>query len=303
MSTISWNCRGMAAPATIRELKDLCRKFQPAILFLMETIAHLERVDRTKSTLRFPNMHCVEANGTSGGLCLYWKDSMDIIIKQSSQNFIHTEIYDKEADLSWCCTFVYAHPNFSQRKLFWPQILSLKPFGSYPWCCMGDFNEILAHHEKEGLREHSESRIQLFRDLLDSSDLMDMALKGCKFTWCSNPRQGQVTKEKLDMILVNWPWRSLYPKSAGIALPMVSSDHSPCCCASSRPSSLLNFLNSKQSGTKITSVKKLSIKGGMMLFLIRPIQPVGKSSCPGPETARALSLLGVKQNSSVLIKR
>lgn len=54
---------------------------------------------------------------------------------------------------------------------------------------------------------------------------MDMSLKGAKFTWQSNPRQGFVTREKIDRVLVNWAWRSKYPHAIANALPTVSSDH------------------------------------------------------------------------------
>lgn len=51
-----------------------------------------------------------------------------------------------------------------------------------------------------------------------------MDLKGC---WVSNPRNGRVTREKLDRILVNWNWRSCFQHASAIALPIISSDHSP----------------------------------------------------------------------------
>lgn len=56
---------------------------------------------------------------------------------------------------------------------------------------------------------------------------MDMELKGCAFTWISNPRNGVIIREKLDRVLVNWPWRQNHPNSVSTALPIVSSDHSP----------------------------------------------------------------------------
>ncbi|KAJ1412388.1 hypothetical protein SESBI_20509 [Sesbania bispinosa] len=56
---------------------------------------------------------------------------------------------------------------------------------------------------------------------------MDLNLKGCKFMWVSNPREGQVTREKLDRVLVNWIWRQFFPHASAVALPAISSDHSP----------------------------------------------------------------------------
>lgn len=96
-----------------------------------------------------------------------------------------------------------------------------------PWCCMGDFNEMALHFEKDGIRPFDHYRAELFRNILTETGLMDMDLKGCKFTWVSNPRNRKVTREKLERVLVNWPWRSFIPHALAIALPIVSSDHSP----------------------------------------------------------------------------
>ncbi|KAJ1415320.1 hypothetical protein SESBI_18277 [Sesbania bispinosa] len=57
--------------------------------------------------------------------------------------------------------------------------------------------------------------------------LMDLVIKGCRFSWYSNPRNGFVTREKLDKILVTWERRSLFPDALAISVPATSSDHTP----------------------------------------------------------------------------
>lgn len=96
-----------------------------------------------------------------------------------------------------------------------------------PWCCLGDFNEVLAHFEKNGLRPHNQRGAKLFRDFLNISALMELDLKGCAFTWVSNPRNGMVIREKLDRVLVNWPWRAEFYNAFVSTMPIISSDHSP----------------------------------------------------------------------------
>lgn len=81
--------------------------------------------------------------------------------------------------------------------------------------------------EKQGLRVQQSVRRNLFRDFLNSTGLMDVDLKGCKFTWMSNPRGGVVTREKIDRVLVNYNWRVEFPNTMATALPIISSDHSP----------------------------------------------------------------------------
>lgn len=77
------------------------------------------------------------------------------------------------------------------------------------------------------MRVQQSVRRNLFRDFLNSTGLMDVDLKGCKFTWMSNPRGGVVTREKIDRVLVNYNWRVEFPNAMATALPIISSDHSP----------------------------------------------------------------------------
>ncbi|KAJ1390351.1 Endonuclease/exonuclease/phosphatase superfamily [Sesbania bispinosa] len=166
-------------------------------------------------------------SGQFGGLCLLWKRPWDVHIKQFCLNFIHASISNLNDLSNWECTFVYGNPIFRERRHLWNRLSALHIDQAVPWCCLGDFNEILFQHEKVGLQTHPNNRMDLFREFLNSNGLMDLDLKGCQFTWHSNPRNGFVTKEKIDRILVNWPWRNIYENAMALALPVVSSDHTP----------------------------------------------------------------------------
>ncbi|RYQ86159.1 hypothetical protein Ahy_B10g105840 [Arachis hypogaea] len=94
-----------------------------------------------------------------------------------------------------------------------------------PSCFIGDFNDILNQDEK--VRKHLKLPIQIeeFRDLVNKNNLMDLELKGSKFTWFSNPRDGVVTRERIDSALVNWKWKQMFNHARLTALPAISSDH------------------------------------------------------------------------------
>lgn len=53
------------------------------------------------------------------------------------------------------CSFVYGQPVFHQRRGLWSNLLAFQIDKNRPWVCMGDFNEILAHFEKDGIRPHN----------------------------------------------------------------------------------------------------------------------------------------------------
>lgn len=132
-----------------------------------------------------------------------------------------------DSGLEFVCTFVYGNPTPQLRRGLWSQILAFKPSGNIGWCCIGDFNEMVSLMDKDGMRPQNQSNIALFRDFLNRAELIDLELKGCAYTWISNPRNGIVTKEKIDRVLLNWDWKRLFPHAIATALPIISSNHSP----------------------------------------------------------------------------
>lgn len=177
--------------------------------------------------LQFKHVFWVNPRGLSGGLGLFWNDNVNVQVMYSSLNVIQTCVTINERDECFDCSFVYGDPVYHHRRMFWTFLLGIQNDLNRPWCCIGDFNDILRQHEKEGLRRQRRGRMENFCNFVNQGGLMDMDLKGCKFTWVSNPRDGVVTREKLDRVLVNWEWRSVFPHAISEALPIISSDHSP----------------------------------------------------------------------------
>ena len=75
------------------------------------------------------------------------------------------------------------------------EMLSSKP--KLPWCCIGDFNELLHVQEKRGRQPRAYSLMQTFRDVLDHCGFMDLGYSGPDFSWhaCC---QGELIWERLD---------------------------------------------------------------------------------------------------------
>lgn len=193
----------------------------------METRAKRDRLEKIRIQLKFIGMFVVEPRGLSSGMALLWKSDVDIDGLAFSPNCIHTTVSSREDPSVWECSFIYGDPNSQFRDRLWQTVANLVHRNSTPWCCIGDFNDILFPHEKEGVRAAVQSRIHRFRHFLHGSNLMDLELKGCKFTWYSNPRGGVVIRERIDRVLANWNWSALFPNAQAIALTPISSDHSP----------------------------------------------------------------------------
>lgn len=52
-----------------------------------------------------------------------------------------------------------------------------------PWLCVGDFNEILFQHEKEGGNPRSQVCMDRFKGALELCELEDLGFTGDIFTW------------------------------------------------------------------------------------------------------------------------
>ena len=85
----------------------------------------------------------------------------------------------------WRFIGFYGEPNTSYREEAWSMLRMLGSKPHLPWCCMGDFNEILQTEEKRGGRTRPHVQMQAFREVLDFCGFIDLGFTGPKFTWHS----------------------------------------------------------------------------------------------------------------------
>ena len=71
MRILSWNCRGLGNPWSVRELRKVVKQEGPALLFVMETKIRAKRVENLKLTLGFAGCFVVDSDSMSGGVGLF----------------------------------------------------------------------------------------------------------------------------------------------------------------------------------------------------------------------------------------
>lgn len=59
MSYLAWNCRRIGNTRAKRELKDMIQAQAPLIIFLSETWADKERLERFKGNIKYAGLFCV----------------------------------------------------------------------------------------------------------------------------------------------------------------------------------------------------------------------------------------------------
>lgn len=96
---------------------------------------------------------------------------------------------------------IYVHLESSQKQHTWTLLKMLANLSSHPWCCFGDFNEIIHIHDKHGGSNPNLNIVADFREVVQTFNLVDIGYKGSLFTW-SKKRYGlYFIEERLDKFL------------------------------------------------------------------------------------------------------
>lgn len=115
MSCLSWNCRGLGSPRTVRVLKDLLRVHKPVFVFLMETLSFANKIEDLRVRFGFDNCFSVDRVGRSGGLAILWMNKFKCEVSTYSRNHIDVLVSENNAH-SWRLSCYYGFPERDRRK-------------------------------------------------------------------------------------------------------------------------------------------------------------------------------------------
>ncbi|KAF4349050.1 hypothetical protein F8388_008797 [Cannabis sativa] len=146
------------------------------------TLGDMKRMDGVWHRLGFSGATVVGSVGAAGGLCLCWKEGLEIEIVSTSLSTILTRFSRVLHGPVWSCYWVYAPPNRGDRADFWENLSIEVASVVEPWIMMGDLNLILDQNKKFGGNLLSGSESHIFRDFMDSavvfSDNVNMGIRG-----------------------------------------------------------------------------------------------------------------------------
>jgi exonuclease III len=199
---------------------------KPIMVFLMETKLRKKKMEAIRCKLGFSSM-LVDSVGKSGGLALLWNDEILLDIQNFSHRHICGVIKNLNGEALWKFTGFYGHPDVSKRVEAWALIKYLAQMDSFPWVCIGDFNEVLTTSEKWGGSGRANSQMAAFRQTLESCKLTNLGYRGPKFTWSNCQEGSNFIKERLDREVANAKWMDLFPNSEILVEAILCSDHAP----------------------------------------------------------------------------
>jgi hypothetical protein len=227
MSILSWNCRGLGNHRSVRDLCRLVKEKRPSLVFLMETKMLSKCLEKIRLKIGFGNVFGVDSVGRSGGLALFWNDSLSVEIQNFSRRHINAIVGADGRNQLWKFTGFYGNSKPWKRKEGWDILRHLNTLSPSAWLCVGDFNEILCDSEKFGAAARPRWQMTNFRDMVDSCHLLDLGFSGPTFTWCNRQGGASFIKERLDRAMANSKWCDLFPSQQVCILAARSSDHAP----------------------------------------------------------------------------
>ncbi|KAF7843116.1 reverse transcriptase [Senna tora] len=214
--------------AEVKELKKICKKFKPSVVFLMETRMKEKKMEKVRrKCCELENSFYVDAVGKSGGLAVWWSGDVTFSHINGSKNIIHGLMNAKHLEGPCYVSFVYGAPIKKEKVGVWNRLRRLKPLDDMAWFSLGDFNDILSNAEKFGGCIRSSGSLLEFQNLVHDCDWVDLGFKGPKFTWSNKQLGGDLIKERLDRCFCNLVAREQYQNAMVIHLEAISSDHNP----------------------------------------------------------------------------
>lgn len=226
MSLLSWNCRGLGQPQTVRVLKEMVKSLKPGLLFLSETLVEDNKIELLASNIGFTNFFSVDRQGWGGGLAVFWKNNMQCSVLESSNNHIDLVIRESNS-LEWRLTCFYGYPERERRQQSWDLLRFLASRSQLPWCVFGDFNDLLSSKDKKGKHSHPQRLMNGFKRAVEDYSLVEVDLKGGDFTWEKSKGTTDWVQERLDRAFATNSWWHNYPLCTLTVSHVVRSDHDP----------------------------------------------------------------------------
>ncbi|XP_066316587.1 uncharacterized protein [Miscanthus floridulus] len=158
------------------------------------------------------NLEVVDCEGKGGGLAVLWRGGINVVFRSKSKNHVDLEV-PEAGGAKWRFTGIYGEPQTELKYKTWKLMEWLREQDDdhLTWLCAGDFNEILFHHEKEGV-PRSQSYMDRFKGALEGCELDDHGFSWDIFTWRNKHMKGEKhISERLDRAVANAGWRVMFP--------------------------------------------------------------------------------------------
>ncbi|KAJ9557115.1 hypothetical protein OSB04_011729 [Centaurea solstitialis] len=231
MVKLTWNIRGLNTSSKQAEVRDLIKEKGVNICALLETHVKGEVLPNVCSRVfgrwNWVSNQTVSQYGTR--IIVAWDEAaFDIMLLELDSQFMNCEIKVRGSNSAFFATFIYGANQGSVRHLLWSGVRRFRAIiGDKPWVVAGDFNALSFPHDALGGSSRRNSDMADFASFVDDVEIFDMRYTGVHHTWCQKPNQEAGLRRKLDRVMANTTFTSLFANASVVFLPRGISDHSP----------------------------------------------------------------------------
>lgn len=138
---------------------------------------------------------------------------------------VSVDFSSRHTTQTWCLTCGYGPCGGLEKSDFVPWFKNISIGDQQNWLFLSDFNfyRSVQDRNKSGADMND---IFIFTDIISSLGLLEIPLKGRKYTW-SNMQQKPLL-ERLDWVFTSAPWTLAFPNTTVVPLTRNISDHVPC---------------------------------------------------------------------------
>ncbi|KAL3034163.1 hypothetical protein AAZX31_02G178000 [Glycine max] len=125
MNILSRNYRDTNDHGFSNLIKDISKQYDTTLMFLFESHANMEVVNRIIPKLEFDSYFVQDTYGNFGGIwCLWNFDLWKVEILHSEHQFVHMKIGLKKQPM-WFITVVYGSPKLQERRSLWEYLSNI----------------------------------------------------------------------------------------------------------------------------------------------------------------------------------
>ncbi|KAK1393650.1 hypothetical protein POM88_012706 [Heracleum sosnowskyi] len=176
--------------------------------------------------LVFDGFIAVDPQGKSGGIAMFWKTDDKVELQSFSCSHIDV-IVRSNVKAEWRLTGIYGEPARTSRHKTWELLRNLARDANLPLCLIGDFNNVTSQADKKGGSNYPRYLIDGFNSCLVDIQAHDLDIIGHQFTWERGRNSDHWIEIRLDRVLANNQWLSMFDMAKVYDLEGSPSDYSP----------------------------------------------------------------------------
>ncbi|XP_074300707.1 uncharacterized protein LOC141632011 [Silene latifolia] len=227
MKVASWNVRGFNNPIKQKEVSDFIWSNKVDIMAILETRVKKSKASKIlkKTFSQWIGVCNYDKHYNSRIWVLFNPKTVSFTDIVMEEQIITCKVHHFETNKVFFLGLVFGSNDATKREILWKNLADTATVA--PWLVLGDFKIVRCPEEKLSLTPPVLQDMMAFNSCLATCQLDDINSTGCDLTWTNKQEVSTRVWSKLDRVLVNPSWSTVFPTSYATFPAAGISDHSP----------------------------------------------------------------------------